>query len=112
MSAWYTAADRDTEEVHELWPNVEQLGESTLDLLFDVAREQVLAYAPSLASDAPIPSSYALAQLRQAANMYNAAAADAGGQQGDPSSFAITPRPLDWHVKALLRPTRGLPRVR
>lgn len=114
MATWYTAASVGvSDEVNDLWPDAAQLGDGTIELLFDIAREQVLTYAPALAVGAPIPARYALAQLRQAVNLYRAATVDAGGQIGDPDGgFVITPRPLDWHIKSLLRPAKGRPRVR
>ena len=59
-----------------------------------------------------IPTRYALAQLMQAKNMWNAGRVDASGGIGDGGDFVIRPVPLDWHVKQLLRPKRGAPRVR
>ncbi len=89
-------------------------------MLLDAAREQVLAYAPALPAFTPteetpaqpIPDRYALGQIRQAQNLWRASIVDASGGVGDGESFVIRPTPLDWHVKQILRPRRGAPRVR
>jgi hypothetical protein len=92
------------------------IGEATVDdrrlwQLLELAREQVVAFAPALADDAPIPSSYRAGQLMQAQNLYNAGAVDpATGSTGD-DQFALRPYPLDWMVKQVLRPARGVPVV-
>lgn len=110
---WYTIADIEDPEVLDLWADIAQLSEQTISLLLDVARDQVLAYAPAIPFATPenIPARYRLAQMRQAVNLYRAAIADAGGQVGDDGTFAISPRPMDWHVKNILRPVKGRPRV-
>lgn len=109
---WYTIVDIEEPEVLDLWADIAQLSGETISLLLEVARDQVLAYAPALADPAIIPPRYRLAQMRQAVNLYRASIADAGGQVGDDGSFAISPRPMDWHVKNILRPAKGRPRVR
>jgi hypothetical protein len=92
------------------------VGEATVDdrrlwQLLELAREQVIAFAPALAEDAAIPSSYRAGQLMQAQNLYNAGAVDpATGSTGD-DQFALRPYPLDWMVKQVLRPARGTPVV-
>lgn len=117
MATWHTresvrAVD---ENGIPLWADADNLNDDMLDALLDVAREQVIAYAPALAADVAadaIPSRYVFGQLRQAQNLFAASAVNAGGQIGDGGEFVITPRPLDWHVKGILRPARGRPRVR
>lgn len=114
MATWYTAETaRDTAD---LWPDLQQISKETIEHLLAAARDQVLAYAPAITDDSPasvtVPDRYALAQLRQAANLYRAATVDGTGGIGDGESFVITPHPLDWHITNLLRPKRGRPRVR
>lgn len=151
MTTWHTP---DTARaLRDLWPDVEQLEDETLALLLDVAKDQVIAYAPALPPyvpaappasllsdpegdgifDAPgeagdggtfvitpytepnpeqIPDRYALAQFTQAKNTWNAGRVDANGGIGDGGDFVMRPMPLDWHVKQILRPKRGRPRVR
>lgn len=113
MATWHTPTT--ARDLAELWPDVDALSDETLTVLLDVAQAQVIAYAPALPADvAPdgIPSLCVLGQLQQAKNVWNAARVDASGGVGDGSDFVIRPTPLDWHIKQLLRPKKGRPRVR
>lgn len=100
------------------WADASALENDKLVELLEVAREQVVAYAPKVADDSlaadsvVVPIRYRLAQLRQAENIWNAGAVNANGSSGDGDTFALSPKPLDWHVKNLIRPKRGTPRVR
>lgn len=129
MAVWHTPET--ARDQRDLWPDVDQLEDETLALLLDSAREQVIAYAPALPADTvereelsgygyggyggdlppTVPGRYVLAQLRHAKNSWDAARAGADGSIGG-ETFAISPRPLDWHVKNILRPARARPRVR
>lgn len=64
---------------------------------------------PTFASTAAVPGNYKLAVALQARNIFNAgqAAASTGGDF-DGSGYGIASYPLDWQVKQLLRPIRGL----
>lgn len=116
MATWYTSADADHPVVIDLWTDAAQLSPETMDMLLGIARDQVVAYAPpstlSGVDGQPLYERIAMAQLRQAVNLYRASGVDTGGQNGDPGGFAVTPRPLDWHIKNLIRPPKGRPRVR
>ena len=74
--------------------------------LLESARIQCEAYGPPVAS--PVPVNYRQAQLMQARNLWQSVRQDPGNQLG-PDGMAITVFPLDWIVKALLRPKRGVP---
>lgn len=93
------------------------VGEATVDdrrlfQLLELAREQVIAYAPALEAGAPVPARYRAGQLMQAQNLYNAGAVDpATGADGAGDTFALRPYPLDWMVKQVLRPQRATPVV-
>jgi len=78
--------------------------------LLQIAKDNVLDYAPALRDGAPIPTAYRQAQLMQARNIWNAASVDPAGDLGD-GSFALTPHPLDWEIKQILRPRRAIPAV-
>jgi len=115
MGSWLTPSDLSDE-----WADVGRIDFPMLKRFLDVARDQVIAYAPRRFRqqveehgilDVDVPESYALAQFRQAQNLYRASVADTDGQIGD-EGFAITVYPLDWHVKNLIRPRRGAPSVR
>lgn len=77
--------------------------DGTLHRLLEVARDQVEAYAPSIADGAPIPERYRAAQLIQARNTWNASLTNGDGQV-DAGGFVVNVRPLDWAVKQLIRP--------
>lgn len=113
MATWHTP-----ETIRAEWEDAEQIGDSLLAQLVVAARDAVIAYAPALPAftpteevpDQPIPDRYRVAQLMQVRNLWSAVdvkpAGDIGGE-----TYTYQPRPLDWHVKALLRPQRGRPRV-
>lgn len=93
------------------WADAEHLGDVHLHELLEVARHDVLEYAPTLADGAPVPSHYRLGQLMQARNLLNAASVDPRTGEDGIGSFAIRPFPLDWQIKQTLRPKRGIPVV-
>lgn len=74
--------------------------------LLTVAREQCLAFAP--AREGTPPASWRLAQLMHARNLWNADRTGPGGDAGI-DGFGLTPHPLDWQIKQLLRPRRPKP---
>ena len=55
-----------------------------------------------------VPDSYRQAQLMQARNVWNASKASPSGDF-DGASYGLTSFPLDWMVRQLLRPKRGVP---
>lgn len=114
MATWHDIDTVLEEDEHGrlLWPDAESINEDLLQSLLEVAKVQVTAYAPKIADPANIPTHVQLAQLRQAQNLYNAGRVDASGGIGDGSDFIMRPHPLDWHIKAMLRPRRGVPSVR
>lgn len=91
-----------------------------LELLLDVAKAEIIAYAPALDPDdvvtvtpdegdpyevQVIPAGYRWAQLAHARNIWNAAKVNpSGGFGADGETFALTPFPLDWAIKQRLRP--------
>lgn len=77
--------------------------------LLQVAQGQVLAYAPELEEDVLPPINYRLAQLQQARNLFNAGQVDPGSGDAGGDGFALTPFPLDWTIKQLLRPKSARP---
>lgn len=76
--------------------------------LLQMAKQQVVEFAPALADNEPVPANYAEAQLMQARNLWNAGRVDpSAGGLGD-EEFVIRPFPLDWIVKQVLRPQKGI----
>jgi hypothetical protein len=106
------------------------LEDAVLYELLSVARGQVEAFAPSLPApvETPaqfnsgwilmtpiqypeVPANYRLAQLVQARNVWTATKPDSNTGFGDGDFMPAPSRPLDWHVKNLLRPKSGAPRI-
>lgn len=87
------------------------LEDDLLYVLLQVARGEVLEYAPVLAEGAAIPMNYRQGQLMQAQNRWNAKKVDpaSGGIGGE--GFIVRPFPLDWMVKQTLRPKNPVPVV-
>lgn len=79
--------------------------------VLELAKQQVVAFAPALEDDDPIPANYKDAQLMQARNLLNAGMADpqSGGVGG--GDFVLRPFPLDWIVRQTIRPKRGVSAV-
>lgn len=112
---WYTVEAIRTpqgEDDEAVWEDAAHIPGSLLRDLLEVARGQVLAFAPTLPADlaasGKCPAAYRLAHLMQTRNLWNAVEVDPGGGFGD-DSYTIRPVPLDWIVKQTLRPRAGIP---
>ncbi len=111
MASWH-----DVESARNQWVDA-PLDDVALEQLLEVAKGQVIAFAPALPEPAEgaeqtVPEHYRMGQLMQARNLWNAGKVDtASGGMGD-DTFIVRPRPLDWTVKQVLRPRKGVPRVR
>jgi hypothetical protein len=111
MTTWLTC---DTPEAVDrlmgLWENAPVENLELTGMLLDVAREQVIAFAPVAPDDADWentpPARFVLAQLQQAENLWNAGRAtpDVG-----PEGYSFTPRPLDKTIRTIIRPIDGKP---
>lgn len=149
MAEWFTYDPEDAASVERLigdggadagaWPEAPVDRVEVLSMLFEVAREQVIAYAPdpgtAEASVAAVlerfglehklvdvlavleldsltdpPSRYAYAQLQQAVTLWNAGRTAPDGTVGD-GAFVFTPRPLDKTIRGIIRPMDGKPHV-
>jgi len=119
--SWYSIDDE--ERLLAAWVDAPIENQEVLGQLLDVAREQVLAYAPDLpaaqvtvidgyVTTAPpaLPTRYVLAQLQQAKNLWNAGRVSSAGDIGD-GEFNFTPRPMDKTIKQIIRPADGKPHV-
>lgn len=92
--------------VTRYWPQAADEATETVTALLASSREQCEAYAPALADDVRIPNSWVHAQVLQARALYRSMiAGDSNGVGAD--GFTVTVFPMDWTVKALLRPKRG-----
>ena len=117
MVAWYSV-DTDLEQARLLgaWDDAPIENLETCGMLLEVAREQVIAYAPApapLVEGEPVPeppARYVYAQLMQAKNLFNAGTVTSSGDIGE-GGYTYTPRPLDRTVKQIIRPVDGKPHV-
>lgn len=120
MATWYTV-----EEAQIRW-GVGAPSEARLSELLAVSEQQCIAYAPVpvdltglflgvLEGDEEppqvIPAGHREAHFVQARNIWNATKVAPGSTTYGPDDMTISLHPLDWHVKQLLRPRTGVPRV-
>lgn len=111
MSVWHDVAT-----ARDFWVDA-PFDDDVLEELLEVAKQQVIAYAPTLPEpeaevEEDIPVNYRKAQLDQARNLWNATKVDpASGGSGD-DTYVIRPFPLDWMIRQTLRPRRGVPVAR
>ncbi|HEU5223930.1 MAG TPA: hypothetical protein VFU07_09680 [Candidatus Lumbricidophila sp.] len=119
--AWFGASEDAPAEVERLvgaWVDAPTGNLETLDMLLEVARDQVWAYAPESTDDdgapvdvpAEVPARLVLAQLSQVKNLWNAGRVNSDGDTGD-GGYSFTPRPLDKVVRGMIRHTVGAPDV-
>lgn len=93
------------------WEDAEHIPTASLNDVLNVAREQVLEFAPALPPEiveaGKCPASYRVAHLMQARNLWNATEPDRSAYGDD--GFSIPARPLDWIVRQMLRPKTPIP---
>ena len=96
-------------DVDAYWPNCDLDGDE-LYVVLAAAREQCVAFAPSAppGEDVEVPESWRLAQAMQARALWRSAVAGGGNRIGG-EDLGVTVFPMDWTVKALLRPKAGKP---
>lgn len=104
MSSWATL-----EFARSIWPDAVALSDESLQALLDDATAQCREFAPTLEEGAVLPDGYARATVLQARELAAAAKRDGDIIGGD--VYAITARPLTGSVRALLRPTSGVPTI-
>ena len=75
--------------------------------LLDTAKEQCLAYAPALELGAVIPARYIQAQLTQARALYQSTIANQADNVGI-EGFTVRVFPLDFTIRAMLRPKKAI----
>lgn len=101
----------DVDSAREQWRDA-PVDDERLETLLIVAQQQVLAFGSLVWADGDdVPVNYRLAQLMQARNAWNAVNVDPSNGETGEGTFAIRPFPLDWTVKQMIRPTRGVPAV-
>lgn len=105
LGTWITESD--DPRIGVLWDGSEDYPED-LEFVLAVARKQCEEFAPALAEDAPVPDNYVAAQVLQTRALVRAGVTGSGDQAGGYGETVVV-YPLDWTVKALLRPRRGRP---
>lgn len=90
-----------------LWPGAEDYPEG-LGLPLYVAAIQCARFAPTLAEAAPVPENWVAAQVLQTRALVRAGIVGDNDRAGGYEE-TVTVFPMDWTVKALLRPRRGKP---
>lgn len=94
------------EHARAQWPDA-PLDDVLLYQILESAKTQILAYAPALAAGAVIPANYVQAQLMQARALYQSVIANQNDTVGV-DGFAVRVFPLDFTIRALLRPKRAI----
>lgn len=92
------------EQAKAHWTDAASIDDDVLDTLLEVATEQCAAFAPAISQ--PYPTTYMLACVYQAREVYAASVRDSQDVIGF-GDFAIRARPLTGAVKSLLRPSKG-----
>lgn len=75
--------------------------------LLDTAKEQCIDYAPALTAGQPVPARYVQAQLTQARALYQSTIANQADNVGI-EGFAVRVFPLDFTIRAMLRPKKSI----
>ena len=114
MADWLDwSVEADQAFMVEVWPDVLGYSEATIAALLEASREECEDFAPTLPRDATgqvlnVPTRYRAAQVLQARALAQAGTVQANGELG--TAYPVTTFPMDWTVKALLRPATR-PRV-
>ncbi|WP_341941732.1 hypothetical protein [Microbacterium sp. LWH10-1.2] len=116
-TTWYSVATpEEAQRLLSAWSDAPVENAELCGFLLDIAKDQVLAYAPAqtpneafLAAleDDAVPARYVYAQLEQAKNLWNAGRAQQDGGVGA-EGYSFTPRPLDKTIRSIIRPTSGV----
>ena len=115
MATWYSVATPEEQtRLAAAWQDAPIENVELCSSLLEVARGQVVAYAPAPGEDDDLdnspPTNYVLAQLQQATNLWNAGRVSSSGEVGT-DTFSFTPRPLDKTIRTIIRPIDGKPHV-
>lgn len=96
----------DLERARAQWPDA-PLDDVLLYQILQSSREQCEDYAPALAADTLPPLNYLQAQLMQARALYQSVIANQADNVGI-EGFAVRVFPLDFTIRALLRPKKAI----
>lgn len=106
-SGWVSVEEVRRPPAAEVWRDAAGLDDETLDMLLAAAARQCDDFAPPPAVDGDrCPESFRTAHLMQARALARSFAAGGGDRVG--GELGVTVFPMDWSVKALLRPRRAV----
>ena len=111
MTNWYSAETSDEQErLLAAWSDAPVENIEITGMLLEVARIQVMAFAPeedsAIESDTPLRLIYA--QLMQAQTLWKAGRANENGDIGT-DGYSFQPRPMDKAIRSIIRPMSGVP---
>ncbi|MDJ0336435.1 hypothetical protein QMG83_14505 [Salinibacterium sp. G-O1] len=95
------------EELRDAWPDAPE-DYQTCGRLLEAAYIQCSEFAPAF--EGALPETYRLALIMQTRALWQSTVSDTQDGMGE-GGFHVTVFPMDWTVKALLRPKRGVPVV-
>ena len=106
----FIAVDGDTgwhtlDSIRAEWPDAPINDDAYLFTLLEAARDQCEAFAPVLTG--PVPTRYKVAHLLQVRSLWQSGSVNQDGALGG-GDMTVTVFPMDWTVKALLRPKRAV----
>jgi hypothetical protein len=103
----------DLELIESVWADAPVAEEErpALVLFLGSAQDQCLDYLDAdLTEETVVLDSWKLALILQCRALWQSAVTDPNGRVGE-GEFQVTVYPMDWTVKNLLRPKRGIPVV-
>lgn len=101
VTGWLTL-----EQARALWADA-PLDDVLLYQILETAKTQCIAYAPALGLTEPIPANYVQAQALQARAIYQSLIANQQDNVGV-EGFQVRVFPLDFTIRAMLRPKRAI----
>lgn len=104
MDGWLTL-----EQARQMWQDA-PTDDLLLYTILESAKQQCIEYAPALGLTNIVPLNYTNAQLLQSRALYTSVLANTQDSVGV-DGFQVRVFPLDWNIKALLRPKRAIPVV-
>ncbi|MBD8077693.1 hypothetical protein [Cellulosimicrobium arenosum] len=97
------------EDARSQWSDAQAMPDDELTGYLQTAYEQCVEFAPAVVGTV-IPARLVQAQVMQARAVWRSLTSGDQDTQG-PDGYTVTVFPMDWTVKALLRPERGVPVV-
>lgn len=98
-------------QARRLWPDAQHLTDEDLIWYLNAAYEAAVEFAPVLADGETAPDAWGIAQVMQARAIFRSVSAGSRDEFLGADGAAVTVFPLDWNVRQLLRPKRGVPTI-